>query len=172
MPDILEPTFSPYTDDQVTGNGTEGRQRQPFPIGDVEFGQIVQPGQPFPVYGIQPNNASTGDTAFANAGNSGGYQNFIVVKSSNGVLFGLTGYNSKSSAQFIQIFDIKSGGNTAPAEGSIPLVMFSVSASSNFSLDYSSAPRLFKSGIILCNSSTGPTKTIGSADCWFDVQYI
>ena len=31
--------------------------------------------------------------------------------------------------------------------------------------------REFESGLVICNSSTDATKTIGSADTFFDVQY-
>ncbi len=92
----------------------------------------------------------------------------LVVKNTPGVLFGLTGYNSKGSAQFIQVHD----ATVTPAEAAIPVITFTVGASSNFSLDYGIRGRKFEKGIVLVNSSTGPTKTIGSADCWFDAQYI
>lgn len=96
------------------------------------------------------------------------YENCRVVKPKPGVLLGLTGYNSKVSTQFILIFD----SATIPADGAIPSVVMSVAASSGFSLDYTKIVRQFKYGIVICNSSTGPTKTVGSADCWFDCQYI
>ena len=90
-----------------------------------------------------------------------------VVKPKPGVLYGVTGYNSKGSAQFILIHDAA----LVPAEGAIPAVVISVAAASSFSLDFGALGRAFKNGIVLVNSSTGPTKTIGSADCWFDAQY-
>lgn len=90
-----------------------------------------------------------------------------VIKPKPGVLLGLTGYNSKASAQFIQVFD----SQVLPAEGAIPKILIAVAASSPFSIDYTQIGRSFKNGIFVCNSSTGPTKTIGSADCWFDAQY-
>lgn len=95
------------------------------------------------------------------------YEASRVVSTKQGVLFGLTGYNSKASTQFIQIHDAPA----LPSDGAIPDVVISVSAQSSFSLDYGSLGRRFSKGIVVCNSSTGPTKTIGSADCWFDVQY-
>lgn len=91
----------------------------------------------------------------------------LVIKSTPGYLHGLTGYNAKTSTQFIQLHD----GATLPADTAVPKVVFSVPASSSFSLDYGPEPRYFSTGIVVCNSSTGPTKTIGSADCWFDAQY-
>lgn len=105
-------------------------------------------------------NALTNATTSAYATN-------LVAKASAGVLYMLTGYNSKTSTQFIQIHDAAS----LPAEGAAPKITFAVPAGQNFSFDFGTFGRAFASGIVVCNSSTGPTKTIGSADCWFDVQF-
>ncbi len=99
---------------------------------------------------------------------SAAYEASRVVKNTPGVLFGLTGYNSKGSAQFIQLHD----ATAPPAEAAIPVAVFTVAASSNFSLDFGLKGRKFDKGIVVLNSSTGPTKTIGSADVWFDCQYV
>lgn len=108
-----------------------------------------------PVSFSAPTNATT--TAYAAS---------LVVKASAGILYGLSGFNSKTSSQFIQIHD----SATLPAENAVPKVLVQVAASSAFSLDFGTRGRSFASGIVVCNSSTGPTKTIGSADCWFDGQ--
>lgn len=95
------------------------------------------------------------------------YAASLVVKASAGTLYMVTGYNSRTTAQFIQLFD----STTLPADGTAPIVLFRVPEESNFSLDLGMYGRAFSTGIVICNSTTGPTKTLGSADCWFDVQY-
>ncbi len=90
----------------------------------------------------------------------------LVIRNTPGKLLGFSGYNSKASAQFIQLHDATS----APADTSVPVVVFEIPARSNFSADFGPYGRFFKAGIVICNSSTGPTKTIGSADCWFEGQ--
>lgn len=104
----------------------------------------------------QPSNATT--TAYASS---------LVVKASAGALYSITGYNSKTSAQWIQIHNAEA----LPADAAVPVIIFKVPGDSNFAFDLNPYGRYFATGIVVCNSTTGPTKTIGAADCWFDVQY-
>ena len=105
-----------------------------------------------------PQVKNTTTTAYA--------ASLVVSSTPKTRLCGLSGYNSKTSSQFIQIHDAAS----LPADASVPKVVFEVAASSKFVIDFGANPRTFDTGIVVCNSSTAPTKTIGSADCWFDVQ--
>ncbi len=96
------------------------------------------------------------------------YESSRVIKGSAGKLYGVSGYNSNSSQQFIQIHN----SSNVPADSSIPVITFTVPGGSPFSIDFGPVGRSFSNGIVVCNSSTGPLKTIGSNDCWFDAQYV
>lgn len=90
----------------------------------------------------------------------------LIVKAAAGVLYGFSGFNS-GPAQFIQVHD----DAAVPANGEAPVLVFEVGADQPFSVDFGRRGRAFASGIVLCNSSTLATKTIGAADCWFDAQF-
>ena len=98
---------------------------------------------------------------------SNGYVASLIVKTGPALLYGFTVYSSNASAQFVQVFDAA----TLPADGATPVVVFSVATVSDKGVQWLPA-RSFLTGIVICNSSTGPTKTIGSADCFFDVQFL
>jgi hypothetical protein len=95
------------------------------------------------------------------------FSSSLVVKASPGTLYAITGYNNKTTVQFIQVHDSVS----LPADGAVPKIIFAVPGKSNFSLSSQKFGRFFSTGVTVCNSSTGPTKTIGAADCWFDVLF-
>lgn len=90
-----------------------------------------------------------------------------VVKSGAGTLFGVSGFNNKGTAQFVQIFDVEK----PPVNGAVPVVVITVPTVSNFSIAFGILGRSFARGIFVCNSSTLATLTAGAADCWFDCQY-
>ncbi len=91
-----------------------------------------------------------------------------VLKGSAGRLYMLVGYNSKTSAQFIQVHNT----TTVPADTAVPIYSFIAKAQDNFSLDLMQFGDYFATGISVCNSSTLATKTIGSADCWFNALIL
>jgi hypothetical protein len=91
-----------------------------------------------------------------------------ILKAAAGVLYGFTGYSARTTSQFIQVHN----SATLPADTAVPVIVFFVPAGPvSFSWD---APaqfgKFFSAGITTCNSTTGPTKTIGSADCWFNAS--
>lgn len=95
------------------------------------------------------------------------YAAALKVKSGPGKLYGFTVYNS-GAAQFIQIHDTAS----APASGAIPALVINVSATATRGVYFGEVGRTFNTGCWIVNSSTGPTYTAGSADCFIDAQYI
>lgn len=115
--------------------------------------------------GLTPN--ATSSSALSNATTTV-YAASLIVKAAPGKLYGFSGFNSKGSAQWIQVFDAAG----IPSEAAIPKIIVYAAATANFSLDLGLYGRTFANGIVITNSSTGPTKTIGSADVFVDVQYV
>jgi hypothetical protein len=99
---------------------------------------------------------------------SGKLESTRVVKSGAGRLFGVSGFSSKASNQFILGFDATS----IPANGAVPNFVMQASASDNFWVSWAPNWRDFFDGWVFANSSTSSTLTLGSADCWFDAQYL
>ena len=89
----------------------------------------------------------------------------IVIAQAH-ALYGFTVNNTNAAAQYIQVFD----SVTLPADGAVPDVLFTIAGASDKGVLWL-PPRRFRRGIVICNSSTAGTKTIGSADCFFDVQF-
>lgn len=90
-----------------------------------------------------------------------------VVKTGPGILYGFTVTNTKASAQFVQIFDAA----TLPADGAVPLIAVAAPAADARGVSWLPG-RTFLTGLVICNSTTQGSKTLGAADCLFDVQFV
>ncbi len=90
------------------------------------------------------------------------YEASHVLKNAAGVLIAVVGYNS-GGAQFIQLFN----SATVPADTAVPVLVQAVAATANFVINVPITGLPFSTGIAISNSSTGPTKTLGSANCYF-----
>jgi hypothetical protein len=94
---------------------------------------------------------------------SAAYEASHIIKAGAGAsIVTITGYSSNASAQFIQLHD----SATVPANGVAPLAVFTVAATGNFSYV---SPLKYANGLVVCNSTTGPTKTLGATDCYFTI---
>ena len=121
----------------------------------------VTEDRPLPVWVVGPEKYPLNSTTAALAASS-------IVKASPGRLLGVTVTNTKASPQYIQVFDSR----TLPVDTTVPIMSVAVAANSALFLDWGLQGRRFIVGIVVCNSSTDATKTIGSADCLFDAQYV
>ena len=107
-------------------------------------------------------NAPSGTLA-----NSTAYEASRVVSAAGCKLMTVSGYNA-GPAQFIQIHN----AGSLPANGVAPVRLIGVPAQSSFSMEFENVGLPLSTGCVICNSSTGPTKTIGSADCYFTAVFI
>jgi len=86
--------------------------------------------------------------------------------------FTISGFNNRASDQWIMVFDAAA----VPADGTVqPVGIILAPAGYQFSFNWPGG-RPFTAGVAVCNSTTintgtNITKTIGSADCQFDINY-
>lgn len=119
-----------------------------LPAGTADIGEInTRP--------IEPSNI-----------NSAVYETSHVIKASAGTIYEVRGYNS-GPAQWIQIHDASS----LPADTAVPEDIVYAAGSDNFWISFRQG-KACATGIVVSNSTTGPTKTIGAADCWFSAEYL
>lgn len=108
---------------------------------------------------MQPKNVSYYD--------SSAYENSAVVKANPGTIHRISGYSSDANPVWVQIHD----SATVPADTAVPILTIYVGAGENFDFDLSIIGRFCEKGIVVCNSSAGPTKTIDGTTAWFNIQY-
>ena len=82
-------------------------------------------------------------------------------------VYGFTVYSSLASQQWIDVFD----ADTLPGDGATPIFPLTIAANNQAGVYFGSKGRVFHRGIALCNSTTETTKTLGAANCYFDVQF-
>jgi hypothetical protein len=124
---------------------------------DFQAQEDAQYGVWFPPPFREPFNASSPGLAAS-----------IVARVGNCRLYGFTVTSTNVAAQFIQVYDL----GAVPANGVRPRYTLNVPAGATVGAYYGSVGRWMDQGIVIVNSTTQGTLTIGAADCLFDVQYV
>lgn len=96
---------------------------------------------------------------------SAAYEADHVIKASAGNGIRLSGHSAYAAQQWIQVHDAAAD----PGPGAVPKITRYVLIRDNFVIDLTGI--VFANGIYVCNSVTGPTKTAGAANCWFEGLY-
>lgn len=91
----------------------------------------------------------------------------LVVKASAGRLFKVVFTNGNAAVRYLQIFNAAS----LVADTAVPIISIPVPIGQTFTLDLTQFGHWFTTGIVICNSSTGATKTIGAADSYINAWY-
>ena len=122
----------------------------------MEWGQpplTVDPGE---ISNYGPRNANDGALVASK-----------IVRAGYALLFGVTLCNTNASTRYFMFFDAA----TVPANTAVPL--FFIDVASNSAKGVSFIPsRTFEAGIVIVNSTTATSLTIGSADSFIDAQYL
>lgn len=91
----------------------------------------------------------------------------LVIKSSPGTLYKITGYNNNAAVRYLQIANV----TALAADGTTPAIVWAIPANSTFELNWGIYGRRFSTGIVACFSTTLATKTIAGADMWLNASY-
>jgi hypothetical protein len=94
------------------------------------------------------------------------YAASLVLSSLPKTIYCLSVTNSKVTGQFIQLHNAAS----LPADAAVPEQVLYIGPQTTIVVDWGPNGIHFSTGCVVCNSSTGPTKTIGASDCWFNGQ--
>lgn len=92
----------------------------------------------------------------------------IIVKDRGAKLLRVFGFNALAGTQFLQVHD----SAVVPIDTAVPLIVIALAASSPFQIDFTGFAMPFQNGCVICNSTTGPTKTIGAANCLITALYM
>jgi hypothetical protein len=115
------------------------------------------------VMGLMGETAPTGNSS------SAALEASRVVKAAPGTLYALTVYNNSGSAQFYQLHD----ATAEPSVGAVPAaILAKIAAGGSETVYFGRRGRAFTKGIVVTNSSTGATLTVGAADSYYDAQYL
>lgn len=91
----------------------------------------------------------------------------LIIKDGPGRLRELNGFSAKSTPQWIQLHDSAS----VPGSNAVPVWITYVQANSPFYYDPGESGLDFVNGIVVSNSSAGPSLSGDSADCFFTARY-